>query len=132
MKVKRSHALVVLLGLGVTGIVGVSAASLGGVTSDELGAQGGVVAACDEDGVTVSYSNVSYNQARGYARVTDVTLGGVAAECVAQAVEVTLLDVNGDELGQGTAVAASPDTVVSISGNPDAEDVVGVYVVISG
>jgi hypothetical protein len=128
MKLKRSHALVVLLGLGVTGAVGISAASLGGLRADDLGADADVVASCDSDGLDVSFTT---SVVAGTPEVSAVTLGDVAAACDGQTVDVTLFDGAGAALGSGSGTAGTAGSV-TVSVSADAEAVEGVAVVISG
>lgn len=133
--------LVLALAAGTTAFAGVvgSAATLGGITSDDLGANTALVASCDTDGVDIDYTT-EVDEASGDFEVTTVTVSGIAAGCAGQAISVSLLDDDDDaELGSGTDVVDTPgaptDPVsvdVTITGDVVAEDVTRASVVISG
>ncbi len=53
---KRRHVLAGVAALATFGAVVGSAATLGGITSASLGADASVVAGCDPNGITVSYT----------------------------------------------------------------------------
>jgi hypothetical protein len=133
----------ILIAAGVAVIIGAlmvaMAASLGGITSDDLGADDAVVASCDSNGVTTSYS-VSYTTtgSAGY-KVGDVTVGGIADPCDGATMSVTLTGSGGTSLGQqsvtvdvDSATSDTSDTVSFAASNTLAESVTGVHVVIDG
>ena len=129
MKNMRKKSVAVLAGLAVAGIVGASAASLGGVTANDLGADVGVVASCDTDGVIVDFTT---GFSGGVPTVTSVTVSGINANCAGQNIDVTLLNSTNTQLGSiGTAVVGGASVSVGGFGSPDAEAVTGVAIVIS-
>lgn len=128
MRISRNKAIAVLVGVVVAGVVGASASTLGGLGSDTLGADTGVVASCDTDGIGVSYTT-SLGSA-GYV-VTAVEFTGVAAACDGLDFSAELTGTGGSLAGgSGTAAAGSfswtPSTPVP------AEDITGVALVITG
>jgi len=131
MKNMRKKSVAVLAGLAVAGIVGASAASLGGVRSEDLGADVGVVGSCDTNGVDVDFAT---SVSGGAVNVASLTLSDVNAACTGQAVQVTLLDGTNAQLGSaGTATANGTGSVtVSGFGTVSAAAVEGIAVVISG
>jgi hypothetical protein len=76
----RSKSGAVLGALIAAGLVSASAATLGGLNSDTLGANDDVVASCDTDGIGMSYQ-YAYNAASQYYEVTAVDFSGVNAAC---------------------------------------------------
>lgn len=138
----RRTLLAVLGGIVAFAIVVGAAASLGGLTSTNLGADDNVVASCDTDGITSAYTTL-YNTAvtpgaafAGY-KVNDVTIAGVAAACTGQAMSVTLTGPIASkaslaEISGQTVVAGGSNVVGFIAKNILAEDVTGIHVVISG
>ena len=86
---KRLIVALLLATLAFAAMVG-SAASLGGITNGNLGADDTVVASCDTNGVTLAYT-YAYNTTgtAGY-KVATVTVGGIADTCDGQAIGVTL------------------------------------------
>jgi hypothetical protein len=127
----RRTTLKVLAALTVFGGVFAMAASLGGISSAKLGADDTVVASCDTDGVTTSYTSAWDATDKRY-ETTTVAVGGVAAACVGQTMKVTLVDSTGAALGEGTAslTPAGPTTVTPTS-PPASKSVVGVHVTIA-
>ncbi|MCP3856579.1 MAG: hypothetical protein GY698_17840 [Actinomycetia bacterium] len=107
------------------------AATLGGITSDNLGADRSVVASCDTDGVTTAFT-VAYDATDARDEVTAVTVGGVDASCAGQTLTVVLADSSDVALDTASVVAASGSNVVSTSTPPDAELVANVHIVITG
>lgn len=131
MKKVRKKSVALLLGLGVTGLVGAAAASLGGLEAESLGSDDAVVASCDDDGVDVSFKQ-SFDPASQRYEVAAVVFSKVDEDCDGKAYDVTVTD--------GTDVLGSGSGTVSLSGNSfsvslsdvAAEDVVGLSLVISG
>lgn len=107
------------------------AASLGGITTTNLGADSSVVASCDTDGVTTSFT-VAYDATDTRDEVTQVIVGGVAVACVGENLTVTLTNGAGAVLDTTTVVAASGSNTVATSTPPDAELVENVHIVITG
>ncbi len=138
MKNPRKKALAILAGLAVTGIVGASAASLGTVSNQSLGAATEVVASCDSDGVTVAY-DTSYDAATDTIIVDAVNINAVAAACNGLAWEVVLTGEPLAPLGARVILGSDNGTVAAttfqangFSPAIDAEDVTGIAITISG
>ncbi len=135
--INKHLALALAAGVTATGAVLTSAATLGGLTSEDLGADTSMVASCDEDGVAADFTT-AYDATEGAYVVTAVKLTGVATACDDQDVEITLADSTGAELGSGTLTDLDTSAAVSVSvAGPSsaevvAEDVTDIAVVISG
>lgn len=84
------------------GVIVASAASLGGVRSDQFGADAAVVAACDSDGVDVEYTNTYDADAQEYI-VEAVLVKDVALGCTNRELKLTLIDAADVSLWIGTA-----------------------------
>ena len=113
----RKLIIKALAGITVFGAVVASASTLGGLTPDKLGAEDAVVAACDTNGVTASYTSAWDTTDKRY-EVTNVTVKGVADACDGQSLKVTLGDSTGVSLGEGTltiATSVAVDHAVTIS-----------------
>lgn len=125
--------LSVLVGVVVLAAVTAAAASLGGLSTDQLAAGSTSVGSCDTDGVTLSYTTSG-------AKVTDVTVSDIAdPACEGGSLWVTLVDSVDADIGSGGPVTVpsdgdtSPNQVaVSISPQPDAGLVTGTHVAILG
>lgn len=133
---KKRVLLGLLAGAMAFSMVVGMAASLGGITSDSLGADDAVVAACDTNGVSTDYTT-SYSAATtaGY-KVDSVVVGGIADTCDGQQLSVTLTGAGNASLGSQTIAVptgAGTSVTTSFSGsNVLAEAVTGVHVVIAG
>ncbi len=127
----RRKLTAIVLAVLVFSLIAASAASLGGITTSDLGADATVVASCDNDGVTVAYNTSYVPGAPGKYEVTSVDVTGIASGCDNQTIAVTLGD-GASALGSGTAIVASGSATVAISGNVDAESVSEIGIVISG
>ncbi|MCP5027229.1 MAG: hypothetical protein GY929_13195 [Actinomycetia bacterium] len=127
---KRYVIAAMVAGVAMVGAMAM-AASLGGITSDNLGADSSVIASCDTDGVTTTFT-VAYDATDTRDEITAVTVAGVDAGCAGQAMTITLTDGSGAVLDSASAVAASGSNVVSTSTPPDAELVENVHIVITG
>ena len=68
---KNKMIIAVLGGVLSMGLVGASAATLGGLTGSGLGSDDQIVAACDTDGITVGYTT-AYSAAAQVYQVTAV------------------------------------------------------------
>jgi hypothetical protein len=120
------------MGVGAFGLAVASAASLGGLTTNTLGAENGVVASCDTDGVTLAYTN-TYDATSGLYRVSSVTVSGIASPaCTGKTLTVTLRDAGNASLGTGSAAVGGTSQAVTITPNANSNLVVGAAIVIQG
>ena len=130
----RKRVLVsILAGLVVFAGVFAMAASLGGITSNKVGADNTVVASCDTDGVSTSYAT-GWDATDKRYEVTSVTVGGVNDACDGQTLSVSLTDSTGAQIGSGSvAIPTSAVTshTVTMSTAPSAKLTEGVHVLIS-
>lgn len=144
MKIKsksmRKKSAAVLAGLAIAGAVGASAASLGGLNSDELGADTGAVASCDIDGIDVAYTT-EFDETEGEYLVTEIVLSDVDEACDTQDVDLTVLRTNFEVTPNEvltslpfTAVADDTESItVDTSRNTvTAESITGLAISISG
>ncbi len=113
-----------------------SAASLGGIPAKGPGADDTIVASCDTDGVTTSYTT-AYNTtgAAGY-KVATVTVGWLNNACDGSAIEVRLTGSGNASLETVNKTvetdAASTSTTLTLGSSTLAQAVTGVHVVVSG
>jgi hypothetical protein len=126
----KPRVLALAAGLATFSVIGAFAATLGGVSSDELGADASVVAACDTDGVGVDYS-VVYDTTDDRYEVASVDITGVDAACTGQTISVTLADSTTNLTSHSQTVAGATETLVFATA-PDAEAVTNVAIVITG
>lgn len=131
---KKNTVVVAILG-GVLsmGVVGASAATLGGLTGSGIGADDQIVASCDTDGITVGYTT-AYSAAAQVYQVTAVNFTAVNAACSAKAASVSLRN-GATNLGT-TNVASITVTAaafsVTLASPVTASAVNGLSLVISG
>ncbi|MGC0251007.1 hypothetical protein [Pseudactinotalea sp. Z1748] len=131
-KPRKKNALALLAGVAVAAAVAASAATLGGVNAQELGADSSEVVAPITEGVSVTWET-SYDAGQGYYVVDGFTLTPTGAETIpADAeVQVTVSGANGEELAEYTGTGGGymevdgSDTIVA------AHDVYGAAVVIT-
>lgn len=125
-----------LFGLTLFGTALGSAASLGGISADGLGADDTIVASCDTDGVITSYTT-AYNTtgSAGY-KVATVTVGGLNNACDGDTIEVRLTGSSDSSLEAVNKTvetdAGSTSTTLTFGSSTLAESVTGVHVVVSG
>jgi len=138
MTMRGNKRLIIGLAVGVAVFAAVfgMAATLGGITTDTLGAEDQVVAACDTDGVTTSYDTAYSGTGTAGYKVDSVTLGSLAQACQGLDFEVTLSggtaqSVSGT-LPSTLSVEGTDSYVVEFDETKLAEEVTGVHVVISG
>lgn len=106
--------------------VGGAAASLGGAQGEGLGAGAAVVASCDGDGVTVSYTVTA-------GVVERMEVAGLAAACAGGALRAVLADSAGTSIGSGGPLTvAGPTVAVPLTPQPQASAVAAVHVVVEG
>ncbi len=132
---KRRNLLALLAGVLAFALVVGAAASLGGITSTNLGADDSVVASCDTDGVTTAYTNTYNTTGTAGFKVDDVTVGGVNDACDGDSMTVTLTGAANASLGSATQAVptgAGTTNVIDFLGQSIlAESVTGVHVVIT-
>ncbi len=109
------------------------AASLGGITSNEVGADNTVVASCDTDGVTTSYAT-GWDATDKRYEITSVTVGSVNDACDGDTLSVTLTNAAGDQIGAGSMTiptSAATSHTVALSTAASAKLTEGVHVLIT-
>ncbi len=130
---RKRTLLAILAGLLVFAGVFAMAASLGGITSGNVGADNTAVASCDTDGVTSSYATAWDATDKRY-EVTSTTVGGVNDACDGQTLSVSLTDSSGTQIGSGSLViptSGATSFAVTMSPAPSAKLTEGVHVLIS-
>ena len=127
---KRPRVFALAAGLATFSVIGAFAATLGGIGSDELGADTSVVTSCDSDGVGVDYT-VAYDTDDDRYEVASVDVTGVDAACAGQTISVTLADSTTNLAAHSQTVAGTTETLTFATA-PDAEAVTAVAIVITG
>lgn len=134
MRTKRA-LLAVLGGVLTFAVVVGMAASLGGITSTNLGADDTVVASCDTNGVTTAYTSVYNTTTTAGFKVDDVTVDGINDACDGDSMTITLTGASNASLGsvtQAVPVNAAFTNVVDFVGqNVLSEAVTGIHIVIT-
>lgn len=126
----KKKTIAIVAGIAVFAAVSASAATLGGIKTDDLGANSNAVAAQVTGGVNVSFTT-SYDSTLGGYKVTGVTLAPTGSEVIptTAADQLTLKASDGSSLGQitgtGTTLGAPASTI-------PANLVYGVSLVING
>jgi uncharacterized membrane-anchored protein len=109
------------------------AASLGGITSNKLGADDAAVASCDTDGVTTAYTS-SWDTTDKRYEVSSVTVSNVSDTCDGQTLQVTVADSSNVQLGEGTLAiptSAATSHTVTLSSAASSELAANVHVTIA-
>ena len=130
---KRRLLIAILAGLLVFAGVFAMAASLGGITSNQVGADNTAVASCDTNGVTTSYAT-GWDATDKRYEITSVTVGGVNDACDGETLSVSLTDSTGAQIGSGSVAiptSAATSHTVTMSTAPSAQSTTGVHVLIS-
>ncbi len=141
----RKKSVAVLAGIAIAGAVGASAASLGGLGGEDLGADSAAVESCDTDGITVGYTT-SFDATAGEYLVDSIDLSDINADCATQTYDLTALgtDAAGDPVEEdfGGPVILTTDSdldlvndgmTIDTSGiTLTAESVTGLAMTISG
>jgi len=128
----RRTLLAVLGGIAAFAIVIGSAATLGGLGTDDLGSDDSVVAACDSNGVTTAYTNVYNTTTTASYKVDKVTVSGMDALCTGQFMTITLSGALGASLEEVTKTVTGVSDVVEFGDAIASEDVTGLHIVITG
>ena len=131
--ISKRKVAAILAGVGVFAVVSASAATLGGIATNDLGANSNGVAAQVENGVALSWQTAYNTTAAAYV-VTGVTLTPIdPAESIGATADlsITLTGASGTVLGEyvstdGGATWTAPATTIT------AHDVEGASVVING
>ncbi len=125
----RKFTIKALAGMTVFGAVFASAATLGGLTPDNLGAHDGSVAACDTTGVTTSYTSAWDATDQRY-EVATVTVKGVADACDGQSLKVTVPGSDGASIADGTLTIPTSvvDHALTLSAGASTPSIVKVHV----
>jgi hypothetical protein len=110
------------------------AATLGGITSNRVGADNVAVGSCDTDGVATAYAT-AWDATDERYEISSVTVSNVSNTCDGQTVKVTLADAGGTSLGEGSMAIPSDlvatSVTVSVSPNTSAKLTEAVHVLIA-
>ena len=123
--------LAVTAGTASAGAAFAMAATLGGITTNNLGADTSVVSSCDSNGVEIDYTT-AFDAANAVQEVTAVVVTNIDAGCSGQLIDVGLTNAAGSSSAnavQGT-LDGSGSITLTVTGGFAAEDVDHVAVVI--
>lgn len=135
MHTKKRIVFGLLLGMTVFGAVMGSAASLGGITPEGLGADDAIIASCDTDGVTTSQATAYGATGTAGYKVSSVTVGNLNDACDGKTIEVRLTGAGNASLetqSKTVETGAGTSTTLTFGNSTLAESVTGVHVVVSG
>ncbi len=129
----RSFVLGTTAAVAVVAVSLASAAALGGITSDRVGAGDAAIVACDGNGFSVSYTTVGGN-------VTAATVADIADPgCEGGDLSITITNSEGASIASGGPISiptdgdTSPNSLtVSVSLQPAPEQVAGFHVAVVG
>jgi hypothetical protein len=107
------------------------AASLGAITTGSVGASAAVVASCDTDGVTTSFSSPAWSAGNKRYEVSSVNVSSIDAACNGDTIKVTLKDSTGASLGEASGAVAAGAASLAFAGGVAASAVTGIDVVIA-
>jgi len=128
----RKKLTAIVLAVLAFSMIAASAASLGGITTSELGAETDVVAGCDPDGIAVDFT-VAYSAADGEYMTSTVDITEIdTPNCDGQEISVTLTDSAGADIGAATHTLLAGQTSWSPAISASAAAVEGIAVVIDG
>jgi hypothetical protein len=118
-------------GLAAFGILTASAASLGGLTSSSLGADQTVIASCDTDGISLTYTN-AYDAPSNSYKTSAVVASAVNAACGSKSYKLTLSN-GAASLGEftNTVTLAGSTFTIPISPTVDSKSITKAALVIS-
>jgi hypothetical protein len=133
----RKKVMAVVFAVLAFSLIAASAATLGGISTDDVGADAALVASCDIDGVSVSFGTPTYNGTTGDYEVDTVTVTGIDDDCLGDDISVALTDGSLAALGEGSGnvavgTADNNTAIVNIAPPADAEAVTRVVVTITG
>ena len=94
----KRFAAALLAGGVMFGVITASAASLGGVQSESIGAGTSIVTSCDNDGIDTWFSTMTRD---GVVTAWAVTLSELSADCVGKWAWVEVQDGAGNTLASG-------------------------------
>jgi hypothetical protein len=136
MRNRKRLVIALIVGVAVFAAAFGMANTLGGLTSDSLGADDQTVGTCDSNGVSTSYTTDYDAAAPAGFKVVAVTVSGIANTCDGKTIEVALSGSGGTLIEEQTdTVPTDAATSVALTfSDPDslAESVLGVHVMISG
>ena len=126
---RRSSRKSLALALAIVGVAGLSMASAAQLTVNSTDVVAGVdsVAACDADGVTVTYSPTYDSGIPGYT-INSVDIGD--NEGCSGTILVTVMASDDTALANGSIAWAAGSVTVALSGTVEVADIYGVAVAI--
>lgn len=126
----RKKVMAVVFAILAFSLIAASAATLGGITVADVGADAELVASCDDDGVTVDFGALTYDDVSGDYVTSVVNITDINSDCDGLPIHVTLSNIAGDDYASATGVVTG--TTASVSVGYDAEALRRVVVAING
>lgn len=128
----RKKVLAVIVAVLAFSLIAASAATLGGITTSEVGADATFVGSCDSDGVTATFADPVVGASGRYV-VASVDISGIDAACLGQRLSVDVTDSGLVSLGSGFVdpITGASHTV-TFATPADAEAITRIAVAISG
>lgn len=127
---RRTPLVAAVAALVVGGSVYAAAASLGGITSDSVGADDSALTSCDSDGVSTAYTT-AWDAVDERYEITEVTVSGIDVACNGLNAYVTLTDAGGAQISAGTSAINATSEVVTVAPAAGAEVTTGVHVLLA-
>ncbi|MCE9623817.1 MAG: hypothetical protein K8R99_15865 [Actinomycetia bacterium] len=133
MRLPKTPFIAVLAGVSIAGVVGASAATLGGLSSTGLGSDNTVIAACDSDGISIAYTT-AYNATAQEYQVSAVNFTNVNALCNGKAASVSVRNgtTNLGTTNAGTITVTAGAFSITLASPVSATSANGVSLLISG
>ena len=111
------------------GITHAAATNLGGSNVTPLGAGDDVIAACDADGIDVTF-DPAFDPTDGRHEVLGVRVSALDAACNGQTIDATVQDENGNPLATGTGAVVGPVVLLPLDTPPAVTDAAAVALVV--
>lgn len=134
-KLSRGRRIALAIGAGgmAAGVLSASAASLGGLTVQNLGSNNTVIQACTTTGIMLtSWGNPQYSIAsnEGFFAFNQITLSSIGT-CTGRAFRLVIGNNSGSSIAStGGVLASAASTVLTVNPAFDAEDATQVTLVI--
>ena len=130
------HRTLIAGGLALSiggGIIVASAATLGGLTADNLGADNTLLDSCNDGGLSIAYGN-TYDPTGQQFVVANAVISSIDPGCVGQVMNVQLTGTDGTALSASTPLTLTNavSQTVTFSAPAASEAVEGAAIVITG
>jgi hypothetical protein len=127
---RRRRVGAAVVAIGLVGVAGVSASSLGGLGTSKVGADQGSVASCDKNGISIFYGPITFDSTFNAFTMKTFSVRKIARACRGRTLSVTLHDSSNASLASLSATVTAARANLTLGTPVRVSQIAGIAVAI--